>query len=159
MPESNANAQKSVRYNGGANGRILSQVKIDKLESDREFVIKTYETQKTNRFSEDAEGSFVVPLFDARDKRNLGRYYIMEFGVALFRANVDLVDLNHAGPNKYAVKFSNYKQANDFVETGINRANKDWRAFIIDSSLYEVGSIFNISDILTVDEILKGPDK
>ncbi|KAJ8675760.1 hypothetical protein QAD02_011546 [Eretmocerus hayati] len=126
---------------------------------DRQFVMSNYETQKKNHFSPGSTGPFVTHVFDTRENHNLGRYHITEFGLKLYEADfTSITGIYPAGPSKYAVKFSHYQNANQFVDNGLSAIKPEWCAFIPDSSLFSIGIVYRISPRISKDKILKGLD-
>ncbi|KAJ8673201.1 hypothetical protein QAD02_004463 [Eretmocerus hayati] len=131
----------------------------NRYRDDKTLLLSSFSSQKSNRFDKDSTGPFIVHIFDAREDENLGNYHLTEVGQRFFNAKISIIDLQPVGPVKYAVKLCNYTEANEFIENdSIMKLDKEWRAFIPDSSIFQVGLIYRVHPSITNDEILAGLD-
>ena len=115
-----------------------------------------YDSQANNRYFEASKGPYLVYITDKDQNNNLGNYHIISIGAKLFDAGYQAEALQREGHKCFSVAFSSHSIANEFVKKGVSRVDPNWRAFIPDVGLYNIGIILDVSPELHIDKLAQG---
>lgn len=111
-----------------------------------------------NRYTADSNGPFVVYAYDSRTENNLVHFHIATVGFKLFKANMKVAKagLCRVGPKKFSITFCSYLEANYFVEEGVGRVDRFWRASIPDIGLYNTGIVYDVPASIPINALAEG---
>lgn len=115
--------------------------------------------QVRNRYGEGAPPPYVVYIHDRDISRNLGNYHTIILGRTLRTLGIQIKSINRAGLEKIVLQFDSGEQANNFIEDGISRVNRDWIAFVPNSCIYPVGIVHRLPEELNEQDIWDGLDE
>ena len=138
MPPTQNNLENHINKE---NSNILNHQGLTSLD---------YDSQANNRYFEASKGPYLVYINDKDQNNNLGNYHIISIGEKLFDAGYQAdkeKDINAFQ------SFSSHSIANEFVEKGVSRVDPNWRAFIPDVGLYNIGIILDVPPELHIDKL------